>query len=278
MEFIIRPQSEQIYTPFISNLEKLKEDNLNEKVFPDYVVVGGDGTLNYFLNEKLKSEKANVLYIPDGTANDFARSLKLSDPSRLFESDPKNLIELFENAPYVCCPVMKCNDQLFLNVVTLGAPAEITESGSSLIKKVLGQWSYYLSALEKIFDKEPLRARVYTDEIKDESIITGAGHVIGQGLFAGGGVRVSDKLSPMFKEYYFATLALNDDLPKVLSDILKIQNGGLEEDSIINSYKLKEDMCISFDKEITLKVDGELNKAREVRIGKTKKIINFLVY
>ena len=76
------------------------------------LVIGGDGTLNYFLNNTKYLNKAKVLYIPRGTANDFAKSLY--GQSKKLEITNEHILDIFNNALMVDVPVMQCNDQKFI--------------------------------------------------------------------------------------------------------------------------------------------------------------------
>ena len=277
MEVVVRPSSEDKYTFFIEKLRDLiSSDGEAKNYAPDYLVIGGDGTLNYFLNSIFDKDEADVLYIPGGTANDFSKSLGIERPDKLLDTSISGIRSLLLSSRFVSCPVMKCNETYFVNVVTIGAPAEVTESGTGLLKKVLGQWSYYLSALEKLTESKSLRTKAVSTHLNED--LYGAGHIVGQGLFAGGGVRVTDKVNPMFGEFFYATLASGEKISEALKSVIKMQTGELEEVDTARSYLLKNELHLSFDREVTLKVDGELEKASEIKFSKTNKKVKFLVF
>ena len=43
------------------------------------ILLGGDGSLNYLVNHLNNKNNLNILYLPTGTANDFAKSLNRQD-------------------------------------------------------------------------------------------------------------------------------------------------------------------------------------------------------
>ena len=80
----------------------------------DFIVVGGDGTLNHFVNGLTDPSKTNFGIIPAGKHNHFARYLGL----------PKNPINAIKNIlehPTMKVDYLKCNEYRTLNIVSCGA-------------------------------------------------------------------------------------------------------------------------------------------------------------
>ena len=74
----------QEYQIFVDELKSQKDcvflDDVDPNDFRDsdcHIVLGGDGSLNYLLNQTNR-ENSKVIYFPTGTANDFARGLNLT--------------------------------------------------------------------------------------------------------------------------------------------------------------------------------------------------------
>lgn len=123
------------------------------------VAVGGDGTLNEVLNGVLLASPtvgapAPIGVIPVGTANDFARQAGIP-------SDPGAALALAAAADPVPVDVGRVNGRAFLNVSTLGAPAEVTSETSASSKQALGVFAYALSGVRRfVTGDEPVTARV----------------------------------------------------------------------------------------------------------------------
>jgi len=86
----------------------------------EFIVVGGDGTLNYFVNGLTDPSKTNFGIIPAGKHNHFARYLGL----------PKNPVDAVKNIlehPAMKVDYLKCNEYRALNIVSCGA-MEVAES------------------------------------------------------------------------------------------------------------------------------------------------------
>ncbi len=265
--------------------EKLAKDSSLKEVAPDYFVVGGDGSLNYFLNNYLNDEsnidEARVFYLPDGTANDFSRSLGL-DSSKIQNLEVEDLCDIFFSEKTLECPVMTCNDQLFINTVTIGAPAKVTDSGRSNLKEKLGQWSYYISAIESFFEHQTHHYKVISDSEKSEEAseesIVGPGLIVGQGLYAGGGVKVTDNLGPLFGPYYYATIAKSKNISEIIKSIIKMQIGRLSKEDCVDSLKFNERLKLKFNSMVTVKIDGEPFEYETIYFDKTKKKVSFFIY
>ena len=80
----------------------------------EFIIVGGDGTLNMFVNGLVDPSKTNFGIIPAGKHNHFARYLGI--PQKPIEAI-KNVLE----SPTTKIDYLKCNEYRVLNVVSCGA-------------------------------------------------------------------------------------------------------------------------------------------------------------
>lgn len=86
----------------------------------DFIVVGGDGTLNHFINGLVDPSKTHFGIIPAGKHNHFARYLGL----------PKKPIDAIKNIlenPTIKVDYLKCNEYRALNLISCGA-IEVAEN------------------------------------------------------------------------------------------------------------------------------------------------------
>ncbi|MFQ6723816.1 MAG: diacylglycerol/lipid kinase family protein [Clostridia bacterium] len=98
--------------------------NITKKLSKDgerqFIIVGGDGTLNHFVNGLTDPSKTNFGIIPAGKHNHFARYLNL----------PKKPICAIKNIlenPTIKVDYLKCNEYRALNLISCGT-IEIAES------------------------------------------------------------------------------------------------------------------------------------------------------
>ncbi len=237
-----------------------------------FVIIGGDGSLNYFINKFNFNFTPKVIYIPMGTANDFAKSIFGSMP----QLDALRVDRILKRNTSIEVPIMKLNDRYFINVATCGAPAEITEDSDSGMKKTIGQLSYYLSGLKKLFSDNVIKVSVELDgETKD---INTCGFVVSQGLYAGGGIRVNPSYTSSFGED-FSFLSCNDG--NMFSSIQAISeltfNDEIDARDEIEVHYLTE-LKVKSDKNISVKLDGEWYESSTLEFSKSNKKVSFLIY
>ena len=114
---------------------------LEEGKYHDVVVaVGGDGTLNEVAAGLMQLENPPLLgYFPQGSTNDFASSLRISDQPALAAA-----------AMVGCAPrqldVGDWNGRTFLYVASFGAFTRSSYSASQAAKNALGHFAYILGA------------------------------------------------------------------------------------------------------------------------------------
>ncbi len=175
-----------------TRFEEISEDQIQPEDSPLVIVSGGDGSLNYATNwlyEKKLLDQVVVLYHPDGTGNDFARSVNLK-PKDLQQS-----IELLAKGQPTEIFLAKLNDKILVNMATCGVFAQITPEVDPSVKSFLGSWSYYLKGLEKLTDLQSFKCSFKSDnfDLPDEKVF---GFFIAKSRFSGGGVQVSASQSP----------------------------------------------------------------------------------
>ena len=133
------------------------------------VAIGGDGTLNEVIEGIVKS-KADVPlgYIPAGSTNDFATTLKLhknilNAARDIMEGTPKTLdIGLF-------------NDKCFTYVASFGAFTRISYSTPQNFKNTFGHLAYILEGIKDIPSIRHEHMRIETDrDIFEDDYLFGA--------------------------------------------------------------------------------------------------------
>lgn len=123
------------------------------------VCSGGDGTLNEVIGGMMRLEKPPLLgYIPSGSTNDFASSLKL----------PKNMIAAAQIAASGVASAIDigsfCENAYFVYVAGFGAFTEVSYLTPQDKKNVLGHQAYMLEGLKCLSAMKSYRMRVVYDQ------------------------------------------------------------------------------------------------------------------
>lgn len=132
------------------------------------VCCGGDGTLDEVVTGMLKGNvKVPLGYIPSGTTNDFARSLKI----------PRTVVKAahtaVEGRPYAC-DMGSFNENYFVYIAAFGAFTEVSYQTNQQIKNVLGHLAYVLEGAKRLPMIKAYEVEVEADgELYRDSFIYG---------------------------------------------------------------------------------------------------------
>lgn len=115
------------------------------KEFDVIVCVGGDGTFNEVISGLYASGAATpVGYIPAGSTNDFASSLKLS--KKLLQAAQ----DIVDGTPRPL-DIGKFNDRYFSYIASFGAFTRASYATSQRLKNTLGHFAYLLRGVREAF-------------------------------------------------------------------------------------------------------------------------------
>ena len=133
------------------------------------VAVGGDGTLNQVISGLMTLERRPPLgYLPQGSTNDFAASLRLpADPreaaERLLSSAPRQL------------DAGRWNGRSFIYVASFGAFIRSSYAAPQAAKNALGHFAYVLEGMKDLNSLRPYQVRIRADgEVLDGEYLFGA--------------------------------------------------------------------------------------------------------
>lgn len=227
-------------------------------------VVGGDGTLNYFIN-KYPNLIVPIAIIKGGTGNDFAWKLygNLSLEKQL---------ELLINNSVELVDVGVCNKKYFLNGIGIGFDGEILKSMKK-IRWLGGHFGYLFIVIQKIFTyKEVFYTLIINDfEIKDKFLLLS----VFNSSRTGGGFHIAP------------TAIINDGLLNVITckplniikrlfNLPKIEKGKHLSLPFIKHH-LAKNVYIKCATKTAAQIDGELFWANEFKISIIEKKLKFLV-
>ncbi len=157
------------------------------------VCSGGDGTLDETVTGLMQSgAKVPIGYIPAGSTNDFANSLKI----------PKNMLHAGKTAvtgKRFPCDVGEFNGDFFIYVAAFGIFTDVSYATSQELKNVLGHVAYILEGAKRLHTIKSYHMRVEYDGQETEGdfllgMITNSTSVGGFKGMTGKNVKLDDGL------------------------------------------------------------------------------------
>ncbi len=126
------------------------------------VCCGGDGTFNEVVNGLLQQGlHIPIGYIPAGSTNDFATSLKL--PTRIMDAARA----IVEGRPH-SYDIGRFGDRYFSYVASFGAFTRVSYATPQNVKNALGHTAYLLEGIQELSQIRTLHARLELDGIPYE--------------------------------------------------------------------------------------------------------------
>jgi diacylglycerol kinase (ATP) len=191
------------------------------------VIGGGDGTLNAAL-PAVMSAAVPLGILPFGTANDFARSLGLTDPGKAMDAI------LSGHTRDVDVGVV--NDRYFLNAVGIGLGPKINRDLTATTKGRLGVLAYLLQALRHVPEHRGMRTVIECD---GKAVSLRSIHItIGNGIHYGGGMTIAS--DARLDDGHLRVLALR---PQSMMSLLRygpaFRSGELEDDQNLRTFSCR---------------------------------------
>ena len=178
------------------------------------VCSGGDGTLDEVVTGLMRGNlNTPVGYIPAGSTNDFANSLKIPTQMRKAAAD-------IAKGRLFTCDVGKLNDRFFIYVAAFGVFTEVSYKTSQDMKNMLGHVAYLLEGVKSLSTLKSWKLK-YTS--KENS---------GEGEFLYGMITNSNSVGG-FKGITGNDVNLNDGLFEVT--LIKMAENIIEWPAIINA-------------------------------------------
>ncbi|WP_394926524.1 diacylglycerol/lipid kinase family protein [uncultured Robinsoniella sp.] len=183
------------------------------------VCSGGDGTLDEIITGMMESgANCPVGYIPAGSTNDFANSLKLS----------KNMVkaaqDIMDGVPYLC-DVGSFNDDYFVYIAAFGIFTDVSYQTRQELKNILGHLAYVLEGVKRLYGIKSYKMKI---EANDETI---------EGDFIYGMITNSDSVGG-FRNMTGKHVKLNDGVYEVT--LIRTPQNPLELQEIIGALLMKE--------------------------------------
>ena len=246
--------------------------NLVQKRAKKYDLVvcsGGDGTLDEAVSGMMLSEKKVPLgYIPAGSTNDFANSLKI----------PKDMVKAAKAAvsgKKFACDVGKFNDSFFIYVAAFGIFTAVSYKTSQEWKNILGHAAYILEGAKSLHEITSYHMRVEYDgnEIEGDfllGMITNSTSVGGFKNMTGKDVKLDDGL-------FEVTLIHKPKNIIELNTIIASLTNLKDETDLIDSFRADSVKFYS-EEEIPWTLDGEFGgDHKEVQIKDHCKAVDIMI-
>ncbi len=244
----------------------LKEYGQNQDLI---VCCGGDGTLNEVINGLLETGiRANLGYVPAGTTNDFARTLKLPTNSercmeQILTGSPRQL------------DIGSFNNRNFTYIASLGAFTKISYSTPQKLKNIFGHSAYVMEGVKEIGKIFPFEATV---QVNGE---------IFEGEFVFGSITNSTSVGGLFKLNALDVRLDDGEMeltlirnPKSAADLVRILDGLVRNrfDPNYVIFKHATDISIQTAQPLSWTLDGERGgEVQEAHIRVMPGAVNLLL-
>ena len=181
------------------------------------VCCGGDGTLNEVVSGLLRlgGECPLLGYLPAGTTNDFARTLKI--PATLAKA-----AEIAAGGTPARCDVGEFNGSTFIYVAAFGVFTEVSYATPQNQKNMLGRMAYVMEGIKSLSQLKPYHMTITHDgqTIEDDFIYGMVSDSISVGGFRGIGKELVKLDDGLFEVMLVKTPRTLEELRAVLNTLL----------------------------------------------------------
>lgn len=135
---------------FLVDIFRVSQDCNKDEILEDienynhFLISGGDGTINSFVNI-LKKNNVDIPIgiLPTGTSNDFANMIKI--PKNIERACKKILTSEVKEID-----LGRINDQYFINIASLGVFSTISQTTDRNMIKTMGRLAYVLNGIKEM--------------------------------------------------------------------------------------------------------------------------------
>lgn len=205
-------------TQHAGHAKKLAKES--EGKYDIVVCVGGDGTWNEVVSGTMEcTEKPNLAYLPSGTVNDFAATLKLS-------KNVDDFMNRIQEQQLFSCDIGSFNHRFFTYVAAFGIFTDISYSTPQSSKNIFGRIAYFLEGVKQLtnISTYSVKAIIDHEEVIEDTFIFGC--VTNSKYVAG------------FPAIYGSDAKLDDGLFEIL--LIKAPDNPLDIQTIITALLKQE--------------------------------------
>ena len=247
---------------FLEIVERLENTEIKEIIDLDYqdflknlkeedeiVIVGGDGTLNYFVNEIKDLEIHNKIYYrASGTGNDFMHDIEKIDGEEIL------INQYVHNLPTV---YVKDVERKFINGVGFGIDGYCCEVADEIKKKTPNKKINYtgIAINGLLFHFKSATATITVDgkEYVHKNVWIAPTM---KGRFYGGGMMVAPNQDRLSGEVSVVVYYAKSRLKALMSFPSIFKGEHIKKEKMVSVYTGKE-ITVKFDHSCALQIDGE---------------------
>lgn len=214
-------------------------------------IVGGDGTLNHFINDIATMEELpEIFYYPAGTGNDFSR-----DIYGMISSDRIRLNDYVKVLPTV---TVNGKTMRFINGIGFGIDGYCCEEGDKQRAKGNKKINYTAIAIKGLLFKfKPRNAEVTVDGVTKKYKKVWLAPAM-YGKYYGGGMMIAPNQDRMDPEHKLTSVVLyGTGKIKTLMRFSSIFTGEHVKYKDMMDFVTGKDIAVKFDGPCALQVDGE---------------------
>ncbi|PID94471.1 MAG: hypothetical protein CSA89_01585 [Bacteroidales bacterium] len=227
--------------------------------YRNFLVLGGDGTINEIVNGIFLSginDTKNIILglIPRGTGNDWGRFWGIRQNDKVaFETFIQGKTSLIDIGKITITNNEKKDEHYFINSIGFGLDAKITAITNRL-KKIFGGFSiiYTVALLLAVFRYKSTKTAVTIDN--NTHIISLFTMNIANGPYSGGGIKQNPQAIPN-DGIFDMMFAERPSIKDILSVLPNIFNGKITENKVIKSFKATN-ISIRANKGLLAETDG----------------------
>lgn len=226
------------------------------------IAVGGDGTLNEVVDGLNLSSPVTLGYIPTGSGNDFARSMRLpKKPLKALRRILHPRYFRFLDYGILSCDVSDINHRRFVVSSGIGFDAAVCHriNGSSLKALLcqlhLSKLSYIVLGLQSLFCMKPVSGYLILDGIKKIPLKKAAFISTHIQRFEGGGFQFTPQADPCDGQFDICVFSHTGRLAMIPALLFSL--GGLHTHcKVVRTYRCRE-IAIHMDTPCLVHADGE---------------------
>ncbi len=234
------------------------------------VCCGGDGTLNEVVSGMMKlGVRLPLGYIPAGTTNDFASTLKLS-------YNVNNAVKAIMNGRKRSLDIGLFNgSRYFSYIASFGAFTGSSYSTPQSYKNTIGHFAYVLEGVKDIPNIKPYHIKLNVGgKIYEDDYIFGA---VSNSISIGGMVKLDSSQVDLNDGLFEIILIKNPKTPLDISRIIRAITKKDYSDKMIEFIKAPE-VTFYMEKPLPWSIDGEYDAGgNEIRINNIQGAITLLI-
>lgn len=226
-------------------IRKVREDGA---AYERIVCSGGDGTLDEVVTGMCEANLQIPLgYIPAGSTNDFARTLKIPN-------DMVKAAEIAVGDHVFLCDVGQFNNDTFIYIAGFGMFTEISYDTPQELKNVLGHAAYILSAAKSLASIPSYLMQIEAnDEVIEGRFVYG---MITNSLSVAGFKGLTGKDVELDDGEFEVTLIKSPTNPLELTEIVEYLTGIISETKMVYTFKASN-IQIRSRSSVSWTMDGE---------------------